>query len=174
MAVFIIQKSKNTVMLPVLLKEDKDFSDILKYEEECTVYVFDKNKFVFPLHATVKYGSSFNFGFYKEKIISEMDKKIYLLFSLLTNYNNYLPMGVYTYIPQASRLIDYSIDDGLLTLNVSDNFLRYNKGCKDEILKTLVFSYTAIPGINKVKIVCENNNVFNEVFARDDFILSVC
>lgn len=147
-------------------------------EEEYLIYVADQNNLIFPLNVVALFDKDFKISYYHSETNNEIDKEIYMVFSLLTNYSNHLPQGTKTFIPKTTKLLDYNISEDILILNLSEDFLTYNQKYEEEILKILTFSFTSIPGINKVKLVCEGENInfktyYKNILSKDEFILNM-
>ena len=83
------------------------------------------------------------------------------VFELLTTKSNQLPIGTTSLISPMTRLIDYSIEKDVLTLNLSKEFLTYDPQDEQQVLESLVWSFTEIPGIECVKFKIENEPVSN-------------
>ncbi len=173
----IIQSQKTDISLPVYLRDEIKIKENRK-KEEYLIYVSDNFEMIFPLNIITRQSANFKPDFYHELVKSNQDKLIYMLYSLLTNYSNYLPRGVKTYIPKSSRIISYELNDNLLTLNLSKDFLDYSKKKETEMLKIITYTFTSIPNVMEVKLLCENKevdylNYDQETFKRDDFILNM-
>ncbi|ERJ13531.1 GerMN domain-containing protein [Haloplasma contractile] len=146
----IIEKRHPVTTLPMdyrINDETKISSDFLNDSKQVTVYVSDFNDIIFPLTVDVNGAKS------------EFKDDIELTFSMLTEYSNYLPMGVKTLIPPSTRLIDYSVTDGNLTLNVSKEFLYYNQAHLDHLMDILTYSFTEMRNINTVTLLCEGKEI---------------
>ncbi|QVK18983.1 GerMN domain-containing protein [Mycoplasmatota bacterium] len=174
----IIDSKRSGLKLPVYLKEEVKLENTYQDVEDYLIYVSDLNDMIFPLNIIAKEKDTFKINFYDSIITNTLDKQIYMRFSLLTNYSNYLPIGIKTLIPKSSRLMSYQLNDELLTLNVSKEFLNYNREFEEEILKILTYTFTSIPGINEIRLVCDNEEVnftklYKETFIKEDFILNV-
>lgn len=91
----------------------------------------------------------------------EESDPILSVFELLTTKSNQLPIGTTSLISPMTRLIDYSIEEEVLTLNLSKEFLTYDVKDEQQVLESLVWSFTEIPGIERVKFEIENEPVSN-------------
>lgn len=91
----------------------------------------------------------------------EESDPVLAVFELLTTKSNQLPIGTTSLISPMTRLIDYSIEEEVLTLNLSKEFLTYDPQAEQQVLESLVWSFTEIPGIERVKFEIENEPVSN-------------
>jgi hypothetical protein len=176
----IIDAQTKTVDLPILIGEEINFEEHVhaKVKEEYLIYVADFNDYLFPLNIVLEKEENDGISIYEDDIKTELDEVIYTTFSLLTNYSNYLPIGVTTSIPPSTQLISYELNDRELTLNLSNSFLNYNEVDEKNIIKILTYTFTHMNAIDRVKIVCEGKKInFKStekvVFSQSDFALNV-
>src|SRR5690554_2554174 len=166
----IIDKNK-TSELPIIYDNDINYQKTYDNEDEYLIYVADKNNVLFPLNIIACSDDNFNINYYQSKIKNELDKSIYMTFSLLTNYSNHLPQETFTFIPKTTKLLSYNINEGVLELNLSNDFFQYNPKYESEILKILTYTFTSITGVNEIKI--SKLEKHQTTFSRDDFILNM-
>ncbi|HEY8364488.1 MAG TPA: GerMN domain-containing protein [Haloplasmataceae bacterium] len=169
----IIIKKNDQYVIPISNSFENYYN-----EEEYLLYVSDKNGFLFPLNVIVRYNDNLELNYYDEKVHNQFDKKIYTLFSLLTNLSNYLPLGVTTICPKNTRIINYELNDGILILNVSKEFLNYNKNKELEILKIITYTFTELNEVEEVILLCENSkipfkNYFYDKLTKDRLPLNI-
>ncbi len=173
----IIDAKRNVFHLAIYVSDEMTIlNDTSK--SEYLIYVSNFNHTIFPLNIITSKPKNFKMSYYDTQIKNGLDDQIYMKFSLLTNYSNYLPMGVKTEIPPSTKLVGYNLENEILTLTVSEDFLNYNKANEEELLKILTFTFTSIDGIKTVKLVSEDNDIqfehyFRDTFQKDDFILNV-
>lgn len=70
-----------------------------------------------------------------------------------------LPKGFKAVIPQGTKVISYSLDDNLLKVNFSKDFLKVDKRNEEKMIEAIVFSLTTIKDINKVMIFVEGEKL---------------
>ncbi len=177
LSALIIDAKREELSLSVYLREDITLKEDDYINNEYLIYVSDLNQMIFPLNIIAKENNEFILDYYQDKINNSIDKQIYMKFSLLTNYSNYLPMGVKTYIAPSSRLVNYELDEGLLTLNFSKEFLYYNHLYEEEMLKIITYTFSELSEVDEIKLLCENKNIsFNrqiETLKKSNFSLNV-
>ena len=87
--------------------------------------------------------------------------EIQSIFNALTINATSLPVGIGSLIPEAAELINYVIDDGHLTLNVSREFLEYDAAVEAQLVSSLVWSLTELEDIERVSFQVEGHPVNN-------------
>lgn len=68
--------------------------------------------------------------------------------------------GLYTEVPEGVELLEYSIGNGVLTLDFSESFMDYGGNEKEEgLLKQLAYTVRQIEGIKRFRIIIEGRKV---------------
>lgn len=70
--------------------------------------------------------------------------------------NQEVPEGFFTYIPEGVKLINYTLDNNLLKLNFSKEFLNVELENENKLIEMIIYSFTNIKGIDKIMIFVEN------------------
>lgn len=86
---------------------------------------------------------------------------IQAIFDIFTTKANQLPVGTTSLISPMTTLNDYHLEDGVLTLNVSPEFLDYTTNEEQDVLSSLVWTYTELVDIDKVKFEIDGEAVSN-------------
>ncbi len=105
------------------------------------IYLIDENNYVSRINILKKE--------------NDINKEIPYLVETLTkksSYSEYIPVGFYGVIPENTKLIDFSLNDGLLKLNFSEEFLNSTKEEEIQIIESLVFSLCEFKEINELMI----------------------
>lgn len=82
------------------------------------------------------------------------DDKVRDVFEGLVN-PNCLPFGFKSYLNSNTRLLDYSINDKVLKLNFSNDFLEVQAGYEEKMLEMVIYSFVSIPDIESIMIFVE-------------------
>ncbi len=107
------------------------------------------------------------FGINMEKNYETQEEKIHCLFSYLTNLSNYAPLTYKSCVGVNTLLLDYTISDTSITLNLSSNFLcnsdediRYALSCIYETYKIngYEFVYVRVDGYDNNYLANVNLN----------------
>lgn len=111
------------------------------------IYLLDHNEYV----------SRYN-------IIKKSDNKEELITYIIENLtesdtNDYLPNEFSSIIPKGTKLLDKSIDEDLVKLNFSKEFLTISKDKEEKLIESIVYSILEIEGIKKVMIFVEGENL---------------
>ena len=87
------------------------------------------------------------------------DEVKYIINALTKNSltSNYLPSGFSGTIPQNTKLIDYSLNNNLLKLNFSQEFLSVSKEHEEKLIESLIYSLCEIKNVSKIMIFIEGN-----------------
>ncbi len=72
--------------------------------------------------------------------------------STLTMGADNVPLGFEPIIPFNTKLIDYSLVDGILKVNFSKEFLNIKIDYEEKLIQSLIYSLTAIDGVNGIII----------------------
>ena len=94
--------------------------------------------------------------------IAKNDDQIAYIIDVLTIgsiNNNYLPVGFAGIIPKGTKLLDYSIDNKLLKLNFSKEFLNVNEKNEEKVIEALIYSLCELKEIDKIMIFVENEQL---------------
>ncbi|MGL4337665.1 MAG: GerMN domain-containing protein [Turicibacter sp.] len=87
--------------------------------------------------------------------------QVEMVFELFTTKMNQLPIGIKSPLSPSATLINYVMEDGVLTLNVTSDFLSYDVENERTVLEALVWSFTEIQGVETVKFQIEGVPVSN-------------
>lgn len=117
--------------------------NIFEEEEKQPIYLFliDKNNYVSMIDSYLSNDSS---------------DTIRNIFELLKEDNEYVPEGFYGVIPYNTKLLNYSINNGILKLNFSDEILTISSKNEVKLIESLIFSFTALSDIDGIMIFVED------------------
>ena len=99
------------------------------------IYLGDKNNYV---------------SLVKTSCVNEKND-VLSIYNTLVN-DECIPDGFKSYIPESTRIIDYSIKNGLLKINFSKEFLNVKKDDERKLIEMLVYSFTTIEDVKNVMI----------------------
>ncbi|WP_235070052.1 GerMN domain-containing protein [Turicibacter sp. TJ11] len=91
----------------------------------------------------------------------EANDPIQAIFEIFTTKSNQLPVGTTSLVSPMTKLNDYRLEDGVLTLNVSPEFLDYTTSEEQDVLSSLVWTYTELTDVDKVKFEIDGEAVSN-------------
>ncbi len=83
------------------------------------------------------------------------DYKVKTIINGLTIGSDNVPKGFSAIIPRNTRLLDYSLDKGLLKVNFSKEFMNIDLENEDKMIQSIVYSLTTLNGVEKVMIFVE-------------------
>lgn len=73
--------------------------------------------------------------------------------------SNYIPENFKAIIPKKTKLIDYSLQDGLLKLNFNQEFLKVDPAYEEKMLESLIYSLTELKDVKKLMIFIEGKQL---------------
>lgn len=123
----------------------------LKESKQTSIYLIDKNNYVA-----------------RTDIINNIDEEIesikYLISCLTINSANeiYLPFGFSAIIPKNTKLIDLSLENGILKLNFSKEILNIDIENENKMIESIIYTTTSLSQIEKIIIFVENE-LLNEL-----------
>ncbi|MDE5976952.1 MAG: GerMN domain-containing protein [Turicibacter sp.] len=91
----------------------------------------------------------------------EEEDSIQAIFDIFTVKSNQLPMGTTSLVSPMATLNDYQLENGVLTLNVSPEFLDYTADEEQDLLSSMVWTYTELAEVDKVKFEIDGEAVSN-------------
>lgn len=103
----------------------------------------------------------------KINIFLNKEKRIENIIKYLTKSNNKTPSGLMPYLPENTKLLNYSKEDTTLTINLSKEFNNTNN--LDLQVTGLVYSLLELDNINNIKIQVEGKPLpkYNEILNRN-------
>ncbi|MBE6155148.1 MAG: hypothetical protein E7164_00115 [Firmicutes bacterium] len=140
-----------TIMLLLCVfpkSNDISIPEEIVYVEELTmpIYVMDQNNYV-ARTSVVKANSD--------------DEIKYIINALTIGSINahYLPNGFTGILPQNTKLIDYSLENKLLKINLSKEFLNVSKNNEEKAIESLIYSLCELEGVAKIMIFVEGQSL---------------
>ena len=117
--------------------------NIFEEEDKQPIYLFliDKNNYVSMIDSYLSNDSS---------------DVVRNIFEVLKENSEYLPEGFSGVIPFNTELLDYSIDNGILKLNFSNDILNISLVKENKLIESLIYSYTALDNVDGIMIFIED------------------
>lgn len=75
--------------------------------------------------------------------------------------SSYIPNNFKAIIPRKTKLLDFSLNDGLLKLNFNKNFLNIEKENEEKMIEALIFSLTELSDIQEIMIFVNGTKLNN-------------
>lgn len=88
--------------------------------------------------------------------INEQIKEIIETLTINSKKSTYIRDGFKPIIPENTKIIDLKLDNEILTINFSKEFLTVNETNEEPMLEALIYSLTELKEIKKIKIFVEN------------------
>jgi len=136
------------ITIYIFPKNDANIEEktIYKHINTKVIYLIDQNDYVARTTINIKATE-------KEEIAKE------LLNALVkgTNKSKYIPNGFKTYIKSDVKINNIKIEDDIIEVDFSSEFLESLNQNEEKIIESIVYTLTEIDGINKVKILIDGN-----------------
>jgi len=135
----------------LLLFPKKDQSSIFSFEKEVKtterwVYLIDNQNFVSRVNVVMLANGKMN------QIRETID---YL--TIGSKNSVHITKGFKPIIPKNTKVLSLDLDDDLLKINFSKEFFKIKEDEEEKMLSAIIFSLTAIEGINKISIYIEDS-----------------
>lgn len=88
--------------------------------------------------------------------INEQIKEIIETLTINSKKSTYIRDGFKPIIPENTKVIDLKLDNEILTINFSKEFLTVSETYEEPMLEALIYSLTELKEIKKIKILVEN------------------
>ncbi len=131
-------------------KTNYDFKTTLTYTTPIVqpIYLIDNNNYVARYNIIRKTNETLELVDYVIDNLTISDKSGY-----------YLPNGFNAIIPKNTKILTKSLEDDLLKINFSKEFLNIDKENEEKMLEAIVYSLLEIKGIKKIMIFVEGENL---------------
>lgn len=135
------------LLLCIFPSNNPQIAEEVIYVEEMTlpIYILDKNEYVA-----------------RTNIVKKENEVIPYIISALTinsPYNAYIPNGFYAIIPKDTKLINYSLENDLLKLNFSKEFLNTSLENEEKVIEALIFSLCELDNVKKLMIFVDGESL---------------
>ena len=131
--------------------KDIKFKEIINYYEEDnlkSVYLLDKYNYVSKLKVPI----------YETDILEMIKEKInYLIIN--SESKDKIPNGFRGIIPIDTKILDIKIDNNILIINFSKEFLNTNKDDEEHMIEALIFTVTEFENIKGIKVNVEGKRL---------------
>lgn len=150
---FTFKKLGITTLLLLLALILYNYPEVINEEyipEQCeniNIYLIDKNDFVAMTEIETN-----------NKNINDQIKEM-LNALIIGNNEEKLPEGFKAVIPRGTKILSYQLNDGLLKINFSREFLNSDEKDEEKMIEAIVFSLTSINDVKKIMIFVENERL---------------
>lgn len=150
---FTFKKLGITTLLLLLALILYNYPEVINEEyipEQCeniNIYLIDKNDFVAMTEIET---NNKNFNDQIKEILNAL---------IIGNNEEKLPEGFKAVIPRGTKILSYQLNDGLLKINFSREFLNSDEKDEEKMIEAIVFSLTSINDVKKIMIFVENERL---------------
>lgn len=117
-------------------------------DRKINIYLIDENDFI----GMTEISSS------SESINENIEELLNALIESSVSSNK-LPKGFKAIIPENTRILEYSLEDGLLKINFSKEFLNVSKDKEEQMIEAIIYSLTTIKDVKKIMIFVEGDRL---------------
>ena len=131
-------------------KETYNINTTLTYVNPTTIpiYLVDDNNLVSRFEVIQKSND-------QETLIEEIITNL----TIDTKTNSHIPNNFKKIIPKNTKLLSKDLNDGLLKINFSKEFLNVSKDNEEKLIESLIFSLTEIKNVKKIMIFFEGEKL---------------
>ena len=130
------------------------------------VNVNEKLEYVYPNDMEVVYLlddynnlSRVNMSVFGDCVLDKA-KNLLDILSVAGKRQDIIPNGFRSLIPKGCKVLNVSLNEGILTIDFSKEFYNIDKDMEEKLIETLAYTLTSIDGIDKVKIKVGSQNLF--------------
>lgn len=89
----------------------------------------------------------------------EQTKEIIEALTKNTKKSNYIRDGFKPIIPDGTKILDLKLEENILTINFSKEFLNINESDEEKMIEAIIYSLTEIKDVKKISIFVEGNKL---------------
>lgn len=89
--------------------------------------------------------------------INDQIKEIIETLTINSKKSTYIREGFSPIIPENTKILNLALENEILTINFSKEFLTISKENEEKMLEAIIYSLTELKEIKKIKILVENN-----------------
>ena len=126
------------------LKQTVEYVDV----KGIPIYLLNQDEYVVRTNITTSQTDSI-------KLVKELVDAI----TLGSEKKEYLSKHFTQVIPKNTKLLDVSLENGLLKLNFSKEFLNIDKNLEEKLIESIIYTLTEIEGIDEIMIFVEETKL---------------
>ncbi len=146
-----------TYLFPTKI-DNNEFKQTLNYIEakKSAIYLLDNENYVSRVNVLMK-----------SKNIEDKIKEIIEMLTINSATTTYLPTHFYALIPQGTKIKNLTLDNGLLKLDFSKEFLATTKENERKMVESIVYSLTELDSVSNILIFVEGNQLLELPYSKE-------
>lgn len=146
-----------TYLFPTKI-ENNEFQQTLSYSdiEKGAIYLMDEEQLVSRVSVMIK----------NEEIVNKI-KEIIAILTIKSQESEYIPAHFYGVIPSGTTLKDVTLEDGLVKIDFSKEFLNTSKDEERKMIEAIVYSLTELEEVDNILIFVEGSQLTELPFSKE-------
>lgn len=132
---------------------------IYNYPEELTKHISEEQPMIKRTIYLIDIDGFVAMSEYSSKVNTAKEQVYEIVSALTIDSSVSIDNDLKPILPKGTKIIDCSIQDGLLKINFNQAILSISKDLEEKMIESLVFSLTSIEGIEKVMIFVEGDHL---------------
>ena len=139
-------------------KLEKEYQQTLTYNDIQTksIYVLDQNAYVSRITTRIK----------EEEPLNQI-KEIIGLLTLKSKESDYLPTNFYGVIPSETKINNLSLENGLLKIDFSKEFLNTTKEMERKMIEAIVYSLTELDDVSSILLFVQGEQLTTLPYSKE-------
>lgn len=139
-------------------KLEKEYQQTLTYNDIQTksIYVLDQNAYVSRITTRIK----------EEEPLNQI-KEIIGLLTLKSKESDYLPTNFYGVIPSETKINNLSLENGLLKIDFSKEFLNTTKEMERKMIEAIIYSLTELDDVSSILLFVEGEQLTTLPYSKE-------
>lgn len=147
-----------TYFFPTVDKESNSYPQTLTYSDiqKNAVYLIDKNEYVARVDMAV----------HNTETIQKV-KEIIGILTIKSKESEYLPTDFYGVIPAGTNILNVTLEDKLLKIDFSKEFLNTTQNMERKMIEAIVYSLTELDSIDNILLFVEGKELLELPFSKE-------
>jgi germination protein M len=139
-------------------EQTQEYNETISYQEvkKSAIYLINEDNLVTRVNILINSDNTL------EKV-----KEIISILTINSEDNDYIPTNFYAVIPENTKINSLSLEDNLLKLDLSKEFLNTTKDMERKMIEAIIYSLTEIKDIKKIMLFVEGEKLEELPFSKE-------